>query len=150
MKRKPPVGSIIQINLDNSICFYGQVLKTELVIFDYTKSDLNDLNVIARLPVLFFISVYYSAYRNDNWVLLGKQEIREELKQPPYKFIQDAFDENKFQLYEPNTGEITPATRQQCEGLERCAVWEANHLEDRLKDFLAGQENIWLKQMEIK
>lgn len=36
-----------------------------------------------------------------------------------------------------------PATRAQCAGLERTAVWDPEHLEDRLRDHRAGRPNRW-------
>lgn len=45
--------------------------------------------------------------------------------------IQDGLDETQFELYNPNTGEVTKATGEKCEGLETCAVWEAHAVEKR-------------------
>ena len=76
--------------------------------------------------------------------------IKQEYQTTPLKFIQDSLNPNNFELYNPNTGEITKATREQCEGLECAAVWEAEHVEDRLRDYFDGKPNTWVEQLAIK
>ena len=64
--------------------------------------------------------------------------------------IQDGLDETQFELYNPNTGEVTKATREECEGLETCAVWEAYHVESRLRDHYNGVPNDIVEALKIK
>ncbi|WP_370789238.1 MULTISPECIES: hypothetical protein [Bacteroides] len=64
--------------------------------------------------------------------------------------IQDALDETQFELYNPNTGEVTKATREECEGLETCAVWEAHAVEERIIDHYNGVPIFWVESMKIK
>jgi hypothetical protein len=56
----------------------------------------------------------------------------------------------KFRLYNPNTSEITVGAREDCVGLERAAVWEPEHIEDRLRDHFNGIKNIWEESLKIK
>jgi hypothetical protein len=65
-------------------------------------------------------------------------------------FIQDELEPNKFELYDPNTGDIKPAKKVDCIGLERAAVWEAGHVEERIVDHFAGRTNKWVEDMRIK
>lgn len=62
------------------------------------------------------------------------------------QFILDALDQDSFELYNPNTGEILPAIKEEIKGLERAAVWEASHIEDRIRDHYNGESCIWLKE----
>ncbi len=61
------------------------------------------------------------------------------------QFIQDAIHPDRFEFYDPNTGESRPATKEQIKGLERASVWEANHIEDRIRDHYNGIPCIWLQ-----
>lgn len=63
------------------------------------------------------------------------------------KFIQDVLNPEKFELYDPNNGEIIPATKEQIQGLECAAVWEAEHVESRIIDYYEGRPNKWVKQL---
>jgi hypothetical protein len=46
-------------------------------------------------------------------------------------------------------GDIRPAKRKECVGLECCAVWDPEHVEDRLKDHFAGIPNKWVQSMAL-
>ena len=60
-------------------------------------------------------------------------------------FIQDALNPTNFELYNPNTGEIVPITKNEIIGLERAAVWDKNHVEDRVRDFYNNVPCVWLE-----
>jgi len=56
--------------------------------------------------------------------------------------------QSAFQIY--LAGHIRQASRAECEGLERCAVWEPEHVEDRLRDHFAGKPNVWVESLRLK
>jgi len=41
-------------------------------------------------------------------------------------------------------------TRKESQGLEAAAVWEPEHIEDRLRDHFDGKPNKWLESLRIK
>ncbi len=68
------------------------------------------------------------------------------LKAPP-TFIQYPTNPEKFQIYEG--GVMRPATRDERAPLERGAVWDSEHVEDRIRDAYAGRESAWIRSMQI-
>lgn len=99
-------------------------------------------------PVLFRVAVHKSAWSTGRWRRVAKIEVPNSLLAPQPKFIQDQLNPSKFELY---VGGVTrPATRAECEGLERAAVWDPEHVEHRLQDHLAGVPNVWVEQLRIK
>jgi hypothetical protein len=44
----------------------------------------------------------------------------------------------------------TPATAQECAGLEVAAVWDPEHVEDRLRDHFDGRPNIWVESIRLE
>ena len=40
------------------------------------------------------------------------------------------------------------AIAEECVGLERAAVWEPEHVEDRLRDHFAGRSNRWVESLK--
>lgn len=52
-----------------------------------------------------------------------------------------------YAIYNPNTGDLTPNiyTKDDVLGMECCAVWYDNHIEDRLFAHYEGKECPWLK-----
>lgn len=77
---------------------------------------------------------------------VGKLPLREELQILPMQYIYHGSSKVQFELYNTNTGEITPSTKEECRGLESCAVWDMHHVEDRLRDHYNGVPCIWLKE----
>jgi hypothetical protein len=146
------IGSIVEIRLSNEYYCYAQILgKAAYAFFDYKSNEkLSDFTILKKLPVLFVLSVYNDAVTKGRWLKVGKMEISNYLKILPRQFIQDSIDNQKFELYDPNTGEITPTTKENAEGLECAAVWEAEHVESRIMDYYNGVPNDWVEQLKIK
>jgi hypothetical protein len=145
-KQQRTPGSIVEINIDNQYFVYAQILKEGLVVFDLkTTKQLDDLNTLLNAPILFFLAVYRDVITTGIWLKIGKLDIRKELEIVPMQFIQDALDSKVFRLYDPNTGEITPSTKEECKGLESASVWEASHVEERIRDHYAGKVNRYVK-----
>ena len=142
----------MKINLKNGYYNYAQLLENGIAFFDiYTKDpELEDLSILLKKTILFIVSVYRDVISTGLWLKIGKLPIREDLKTLPMQCIQDALDETQFELYNPNTGEMTKATREECEGLETCAVWEAYHVESRLRDHYNGVPNDIVEALKIK
>ncbi|MBI2416886.1 MAG: immunity 26/phosphotriesterase HocA family protein [Ignavibacteriales bacterium] len=141
-QRKTP-GAILEIKIDDEYYCYAQTLQASgTAFFDYhRKEKLKDISSIVNLPVLFIVAVYNDIITQGHWLKVGKLEIRDDLKVPPMEFIQDMHHPEKFELYDPNTGAIIPATKEECRGLEICAVWDQHHVEQRLSDYYAGRPN---------
>jgi hypothetical protein len=65
------------------------------------------------------------------------------------QYIQDPLNSSHFELYNPNTGEISKCKKEECEGLECAAVWEAEHAKSRIRDYYNGVPNILFEQLKI-
>lgn len=143
--------SVLEIN-SNDKYYYAQILNSKgCAFFDLQlDSPLQDFSSLNSMKVLFIVRVYDDVIKKGRWLKVGSMEIRDDLKVEPNKFIQDSLNPNNFELYNPNTGEITPSTREEVEGLECAAVWEAEHVEDRLRDYYQGKSNVWVEQLAIK
>lgn len=153
MKRqRRTTGSILEINIENQYYVYAQIMiDGSCAFFDYrSKEQLRDFKILDDCPILFILTVYNDVITQGHWPKVGKMEIRDDLKKLPMKFIQDKLDPQKFRLYNPETGDMIPSTRLECEGLECAAVWEAEHVESRIKDHYNNVPNVWLELLKIK
>lgn len=153
MKRQRiTIGSILEINIEGKYYVYAQILgKAAYAFFDYKSSEkLTDFSNLQKTPILFIIAVYNDVITSGYWPKVGKIEIRENLRVQPMQFIQDPIKPDNFSLYNPNSGEIVPTTRDKIKGLERAAVWEASHVEERIRDYYSGVPNIWVEQLKAK
>lgn len=146
-KQKITVGAILKINIENKYYCYAQILgKSAYAFFDYTtKEPLNDFAILLDKPILFITNVYNDVVTKGHWEKVGNLKLRDDLQEIPLQFIQDVLHTDKFELYNPNTGESRKASKEEIRGLERATVWEASHVEDRIRDHYNGVPCIWLK-----
>jgi hypothetical protein len=141
------VGDVVSISLDgDGAVAYALVLEqAKFAIFD--GRGLTDAIAAVLHPPMFYVSVMNNAVTSGRWPIVASCVDRvAELKSPP-TFMQDPLRPEKFQIYD--RGVIRPATRAECEPLERTAVWDAEHVESRIRDEYAGVENRIVKSMRL-
>jgi hypothetical protein len=145
-------GSIFEIRLSNGKYSYGRILaKADYAFYDiYKDKQITEINDIVKSNVLFIVAVYKDAITKERWKKVGYIDLEPTLKILPSKFIEDALNPDHYELYDPNTGEIRPVDKQRCVGLERSAVWEPQHVEERLIDYYEGRQNKWVEQLKVK
>lgn len=142
------VGDVLEIDLGDGTFSFGRVLPEPIVAFYDSRSDTTpEIEEILSAKVLFKIWVMSHAITSGRWKIIGSLPLEENLKVDPSFFKQDPID-GSLSVY--RLDEETPATRQECEGLERAAVWIPEHVEDRLRDFYAGVPNRWVESLKLK
>ena len=146
------VGDILKIDLGGGVHSYGQVADEPLVVFfDGAFTEAQPPEQAIGLPRLFFIWVHNDAVKKGIWEVVGNLPLGPKNAVEPYFYKQDAFT-GALSLYHSSfadTGWEHPASATECEGLECAAVWDAEHVEDRLRDHYAGQLNKWLESLRI-
>ena len=135
MKRQRyTAGSIVEIPInDGEYYCYAQLLKDRIVaFFDFrTYSPLQDYSILDSTPDLFrtYLSIYIIS--TGVWLKVDKRPIR-----PDFEIVKDMYVyhpwNNRFFIYKPITGEMIPATREQCLGLENFSIWGHKVIEERL------------------
>lgn len=147
-KPKRNVGDVVKIQLQDGYVSYAIVLPHALIaFFDYHGQDCLDVAQAAQLPVLFRLLVMDYAVISGRWPIVGHVDPSPDLLTEPSFFKQDPISK-KFFLYVG--GRDFPASREDIEGLERAAVWDPEHVEERLIDHYAGRANKWSESMKIK
>lgn len=147
-RQRRTIGAVIEIDLKDGFYSYGRVLDyASFGIYDiHTNKKIDSLVQIVKSPLLFIIAAYNDVVTKGRWIKIGTLPLPDSLQILPMQFIQDGLDPSKFRLYNPNTGVMLPAIKSECKGLERAAVWEAGHVEDRIRDHFANRPCIWLKE----
>jgi hypothetical protein len=145
------VGDILRIDLQDGRHAYAQVAtKPIIVFFDGAFTDEPPAESLPNLPVAFRLGVYRYAVTKGLWPVVGNAPLTEENAREPVFFMQDAFS-GRLSLYHSSFANYQrPATLAECEGLERVAVWEPEHVVDRLRDHFAGRPNKWVESLRIK
>ena len=141
------VGDVVKIDLGNGKFGYGRVLPEPTMAFYDLQSDADvNAEIVVESPVLFIVGVMYRAIKSDRWEVVGNRPLEDSLKREPKFFMYDRLGK-KFSIY--HAGKITPASRAECLGLENAAGWEAEHIEDRLRDHFAGVPNKWVESLKL-
>jgi hypothetical protein len=107
--------------------------------------------MISDLPVAFKLWVFNYAITKGGWPVIGTRPLTPENAQEPFFYKQNAINGRLF-LYHSTlvaTNYERPATLTECEGLECAAVWEPEHVVDRLRDHSNGQINRWTESLKI-
>lgn len=147
-KQRWITGNIVQIPLSLNRFGYGQLLTfNNLAVFSICTAKEPTKEEILSSGILFVVAVYKQAVTTGKWKKIGKD--KPVLSSLPFQFIQDKHHPESIQIYHPETGQAYPSNREQCKGLERCAVWEGSQVEERIQDYFDGRKNRWLSQLQL-
>ena len=142
------VGSVVRIELEGLGVAYGQMLQEPEYAFFAAISPSASLTEIVASPVLFRLWVSRRAHAAGRWAKLGTAPIAPTLAEPVLRFNQDPLDPSRIVLgYDGVSGRVS--TAEQCRGFERAAVWEPEHVEERLESERLGQESAWARQLSL-
>lgn len=147
MSIKLNIGDIVKVDLGDGYYSFGRVLEEPLIAFyDKRVMETPPIDEIISSPILFKIWVMNHAITSGRWEVIFNKSLDDNLKQPVHFFKQDPI--NKQVCLYVNSEEI-PATKEECEGLERAAVWNPAHVEDRLRDHYLGIPNQWVESLRL-
>lgn len=143
-------GAVLRVGLDDGTHTYARMLSHSpyLAVYDARRSDDDvDVEQIVRSPVLFVVAVSAAAYRSGRWQRVGWVPLLAAAVVIPEFFMQDIFDPQQCQVVD-HLGRARAATPQECVGLERAAVWAAEHIEERVRDHYQNRPNAHLEAMK--
>ena len=152
-------GRVVRIDLGDGRCGFGrQLWSINAEFYDHvsTAGEPIDLLALVEKPVAFTIWVTDRCFkRNGRWTLLDTVPLLEwEQERFDVKFRQDMFSgalSIVSRSHPPSVYfENRPASIDECEGLERDAIWSPEHIEDRLRDHFDGRPNKWVKSLRPK
>lgn len=146
------VGDVLKIDLGGGLHTYAQVAEEPLIVFfEGAVAEELPLSGVVSLPLLFRIWVHNDAVKTGTWPVIGNVPLAPEHAVEPYFNKQDTTT-GALSLYHSSfadTGWERAASATDCDGLERAAVWDTDHVEDRLRDHYAGQCNRWVESLRI-
>lgn len=134
-KRKPRDGSFIEIAVSDGSVACARVLpNAQLAVYESrvkpgTKAEPEQF---LGTKIAFVTAVMNSAYRSDRWVVSGWAALEPEFESPFFYAMKDKLT-GAYSLYRSTDGAIEAASKEQCEALEPAAVWDAEHIDERLK-----------------
>lgn len=166
MARRGNPGDIVRIDLGDGRHTYGQLLVDPFVaVYDFPTTDqVIDMAAVVGKRVLFVVAVSHRsierravggrpvgrrAVGGRGWPVVGHAPPGSPTAAVPDRFVQDIADPGSCRILDAE-GNARPATLQECEGLEPAAVWDAEHVTERLRDHYAGRSNVYLERMRLR
>jgi hypothetical protein len=151
-RQKWTAGAVVVIPLGEGRVGFGQMLdEPEYAFFD-TRSSAGSLPALDQLvaqPVLVRLWVMRSAHSKGRWLKIGQAPIAAPLARKVLRFKQDPLEPSSIVLtYDGVSGK--PVDAKACREIERAAVWDPQHVEDRLRDHFAGRVNKWVESLRVK
>ena len=131
-------GTFLRIPLGDGTFAYGRQLEQPYKAFYNYRTSIpsDDLDTIEKKPVLFRQTV--RVLDSDKWEVIGIRNLEGEVTEPVVRFHQEIGDYRKCTIFD-SLGNERLATPEECIGLERQAVWDAHHIEERLLDTFEGR-----------
>jgi len=109
----------------------------EFAFFESSGQRLGSGADFAALRVLFRLWVHRDAYTTGRWRKIANMPISKELSQSVPRFKQ--YSSGQLARYQDEAE--SPATPDECKGLESAAVWEPIQVEERIQDVRDGRTN---------
>ena len=145
----PATGTFLLVPLEDSTFSYARVLRDpHMAFYDHrTDEPSHDLDDIERQSVLFKLGV--RLLDDDGWLALGARPLEGAVARPVVRFRQDIADYTKCYLFD-TAGMKRMVTPEECVGIERCSVWDAEHITERLLDHFMGRPNEDVIHMRVR
>lgn len=128
-KKRLKLGDIYEIPLPNGKNAYGRLYKeTTLGIYINQCNSINELT--KEEDYLFFVAVYKDLLQDGEWKVVGNRKFKndEDAWAPPRCMV-DAITKVGSIIYR---GIVSECTYDECKDLELAAVWDRQHVIDRL------------------
>lgn len=146
-KQRRNIGDIVKIDLGKGYHSYGIVLNDPLMAFyDIRTKENLDINAISEIPVLFMVWVMNYAITDGDWEVIGNVPLGKFSGVNPAFFKKDIITKEYSIIYS-NSSDDMPASKEDCELLECAAVWNPEHIVDRINDKFDGKTNIWVESL---
>jgi Immunity protein 26 len=145
-------GALVRIDLANGTDVFARVLPNAQAAFYSAKcvhAEPTDISRIYNSEILFVTTVMKYAFENNRWPVVDERPLEKALLTPRNYFMKDVLT-GQFSIYRSSDGAIHESSKEECQGLEEAAVWDPQHIEERLRDHFVGRPNRYVEQMTAK
>jgi hypothetical protein len=128
-KKRIKLGDVHAIVLPNQKFAFGRVFwDASIGIYKHIGDNIDDLPTTEEYQ--FVVGVYADVLKSGNWPVVDNRPFsNNDEKWPPPNCVKDKIS-GGYSIY--YRGEFRKASKEECEGLETAAVWEAEHIIDRI------------------
>ena len=146
--RKQKRGDIVRIDIGNGKHFHAVALTHPLFAFlEGVFEGEEPVRDVRDRAVLFKLWVMDSAVKSGRWPVVGKADLTVVSALDGALFFKQDKISGKLSVYDAVTNAESPLRFEEADRLECAAVWGAEHIEDRLRDYVNGIPNKWWESM---
>ena len=132
------VGDVFQIPLPDGRFAYGRIYRDASVGIYRKVSEKPNNPPLGSRDFLFIVGMYRDVPYSNNWPNVGKDPFPTiESEWPPPMFVKDVIS-GSYQIY--HRGTFRDADRSEVSDLEEAAVWDSDHIIDRIVRELEKEE----------
>jgi hypothetical protein len=146
LRIRPRVGDVVQIPLGKRTFGYGLKLKGTYAFYDAKSPPPLSLAEVVTRPLLFRLWVHDSAVEDGSWPIIGNVPVPKGLLKEPWFFRKDPIS-GAWSRYRGDPLTVRPATEEECQALECAAVWQPEHVIERLRDYFAGRPSKMVERL---
>lgn len=148
-RQKEIPGGIVKIIFDEPYYTYGRILKYgDVALYDCkTDHDIPDLQEIVNHPIIYKMMVNEGGVKYGRWPIIGILPLEESLQNTKY-YLEDFGRPDFIKIIENGVIRFN-VPKDEGIGLEVGTIWSPIHVEEFLKDYYAGKENVHLKMADI-
>ncbi|WP_160676192.1 Imm26 family immunity protein [Clostridium sp. C8-1-8] len=123
------LGDVYAIPLPNGKYAYGRLFKDGCIaIYKHIGENIEDIPKEEKYS--FTVGVYKDVLQSGKWSVVDSRAFKDENEAwPPPMCVIDSMS-GEYSIY--YKGEFEPSNEFECDGLEQAAVWEAEHIIDRI------------------
>lgn len=128
-KNKVLLGDVYSIPLPDGKFAFGRIFNdASIAIYTHIGKVIDDLPQCEEYQ--FVVGIYRNLLDSGAWTVVDHRPFcNQDESWPPPNYCYDIISK-KFSIY--YKGEFLPSTEDECKGLEQAAVWDANHIVDRI------------------
>ena len=139
-------GDTFRIDLGDGTHAYGRALRVPLFAFyEYVGKQEFPIDSILAMPTAFRIWVMKYAVTSGRWKKIGNSQLNIDILSEVSFFKKDPLTK-KYSIY--REGCELSATARDVKDLDYAAVWDPEHVEERLRDYAANRPNRSVEAMK--
>jgi hypothetical protein len=130
------IRTFYAIPLNGEFGFGRMVRDGDLACYAIKSPTIPSLDEIERAPVLSVVTVHFDEFVTGRWQEIGRRPVSGAADTPVKYFREDPIT-GFLDIYVE--GEFQPYAGEDLTRMERLSVWNAEHIESRLKNHFAGR-----------
>ncbi|MDP4147334.1 MAG: Imm26 family immunity protein [Bacillota bacterium] len=128
-RRQLKLGDVYAIPLANGKYAYGRSFKDACIaIYKHIGDNIYDIPKTEEYQ--FTVGIYKDVLQSGQWLIVDSRPFKDDDEAWPPPMCTIDMISGRYSIY--HKGQFRASSKSECDGLEQAAVWEAEHIVDRI------------------